>query len=61
MSYQQRDYGQKPPMVQGNWECSDCHIAITELPFEPDGSRPIYCKDCWRKNRPPKKNFGRRF
>lgn len=38
-------------MFKGNWECAGCGNAITELPFEPDGSRPIYCKDCFRKNR----------
>ncbi len=38
-------------MFQGDWECSDCGAKITELPFEPDGSRPIYCRDCHQKQR----------
>lgn len=49
---------QKPftprPKVQGNWKCSECGVAITELPFEPAPDRPIYCLDCWKKKRPPK-------
>jgi len=38
---------------QGNWKCSDCGTEITELPFEPssDNSRPVYCRDCWKKQR----------
>ncbi|RJR31864.1 hypothetical protein C4569_01000 [Candidatus Parcubacteria bacterium] len=42
-------------MFQGNWTCSQCGAEITELPFEPDGSRPIFCRDCHRQrkqNRP---------
>ena len=32
---------------KGNWKCSQCGIAITELPFEPD-DRPLYCQKCYR-------------
>lgn len=45
-----RDFAPRP-MVQGNWECAGCSVAITELPFQPDGSRPIYCRDCHRSSR----------
>lgn len=38
-------------MHQGNWKCSECGAEITELPFEPDGTRPVYCRDCYRKRR----------
>jgi len=44
------------PKVQGNWKCSDCGKEITELPFEPLPDRPIYCLDCYRKNKPPRQN-----
>jgi len=30
--------------------CSDCSNEC-EVPFEPDGERPVYCKDCFEKNR----------
>ncbi len=36
-------------MFQGNWSCSECGAEITELPFEPDGERPLFCRDCHRK------------
>ncbi|HLD27591.1 MAG TPA: CxxC-x17-CxxC domain-containing protein [Patescibacteria group bacterium] len=39
------------PMVQGNWTCSGCGAEITELPFEPDGDRPVYCRDCYKPKR----------
>jgi CxxC-x17-CxxC domain-containing protein len=45
-------------MVQGNWTCSQCGAAITELPFEPDGDRPLFCRDCHRQrmqNRPARR------
>jgi len=45
--------GDFPPrkMYQGNWKCADCGTKITELPFEPSGDRPIYCKECHAKRR----------
>jgi len=46
-------------MVQGDWTCSECGAKITELPFEPDGTRPIYCRDCHRNKRQdrPRRQF----
>ena len=38
-------------MHKGNWTCSQCGGEITELPFEPDGTRPLYCRDCHRQKR----------
>jgi len=42
-----------PPrkMFKGNWTCTDCGKEITELPFEPDPDRPVYCRECWAKRR----------
>lgn len=31
--------------------CADCG-KDTEVPFKPDGSRPVYCRDCFQKHRP---------
>jgi type I restriction enzyme, R subunit len=31
-------------------KCSDCQIDI-QLPFKPDGKRPVYCKECLSKHR----------
>jgi len=33
--------------------CSECGQE-TEVPFEPDGERPVYCRDCYLKR---KKDF----
>lgn len=41
-------------MIKGNWKCSECGVEITELPFEPAPDRPIYCRECWSKKRPPR-------
>jgi type I restriction enzyme, R subunit len=31
-------------------KCSDCAIDI-QLPFKPDGKRPVYCRDCFQKHK----------
>ncbi len=33
-------------MYQVNLTCADCGTAINELPFQPDGSKPVYCRAC---------------
>jgi len=32
-----------------NLKCATCGTEIKELPFQPDGSKPVYCSDCNRK------------
>lgn len=48
-------------MYQGNWKCAECGAEITELPFEPDGDRPIYCRDCHQKRRRNRRGGRRDF
>lgn len=31
--------------------CAGCGAKITQLPFMPSGSKPIYCRDCMRSQR----------
>ena len=31
--------------------CSECGTE-TQVPFKPDGERPVYCKDCYQAKRP---------
>ena len=31
--------------------CASCGIQ-TEVPFEPRGDKPVYCRDCYRKENP---------
>jgi CxxC-x17-CxxC domain-containing protein len=38
-------------MHQGNWTCSGCGGAITELPFEPRRTDGLTCRACFMKNR----------
>lgn len=38
-------------MHQGNWKCSNCGTAITELPFEPKGTKGLLCRDCHSKKK----------
>lgn len=51
-----RSFNDKPPMIEGNWKCSDCGAEITKLPFKPQEGRPVSCSDCYKKNR-PQRNF----
>ncbi|WP_455276881.1 CxxC-x17-CxxC domain-containing protein [[Eubacterium] cellulosolvens] len=30
--------------------CSECGNEA-EVPFKPDGDRPVYCRDCYQKRR----------
>lgn len=33
--------------------CADCK-AECEVPFKPSGEKPVYCKDCFAKHKPPR-------
>ena len=37
--------------------CSDCGQE-TQVPFEPSGDRPVYCRDCFQKQRQTRSSFG---
>ena len=39
-------------------QCSDCG-KDTEVPFKPDGERPVYCRDCYQKHKKPSRGGGR--
>ena len=32
-------------------KCADCSVAITQLPFQPSGDKPLYCSNCLRNHR----------
>jgi len=40
-----------PPREMHKVTCAECGKE-TEVPFKPDGTRPVYCKDCYQKHRP---------
>ena len=35
--------------------CAECGKE-TEVPFEPDGKRPVYCRDCFQKHKKPRRD-----
>ncbi|MFA5862066.1 MAG: CxxC-x17-CxxC domain-containing protein [Candidatus Thermoplasmatota archaeon] len=37
--------------------CGDCGQA-TQVPFKPTEGRPVYCRECFAKHRPPRDSFG---
>lgn len=52
----EKKFGQKRDFDRGPREmheitCSDCGKKA-EVPFKPDGDRPVYCRDCFQKHRP---------
>ncbi len=38
-------------MHQGNWTCSGCSGAITQLPFEPRRTDGLLCRECHSKGK----------
>jgi len=38
-------------MHQGNWKCSTCGGAITELPFQPRSESGLTCRSCYGKQK----------
>lgn len=47
-----RDFGR--PREMHSAKCSDCG-ADTQVPFKPTEGRPVYCKECYQKHRPPRR------
>ena len=48
-------------MFKGDWACSECNKAITELPFEPRETGNLMCFDCHKAKRPQKRSSERRM
>lgn len=38
-------------MFEGDWKCSGCGTAITQLPFEPRDTSKLLCIDCFKKSK----------
>ncbi len=47
MSYRENREMHKAVRTECGQEC--------EVPFKPDGSRPVYCQECYRNKRPKAK------
>ena len=40
-----------PPREMHKVTCAECGQEA-EVPFKPDGTRPVYCRECYRKKKP---------
>ncbi|MCW3997012.1 MAG: DNA-directed RNA polymerase [Candidatus Bathyarchaeota archaeon] len=36
--------------------CSECGQEC-EVPFKPDPDRPVYCRECFSRKRPPRRRY----
>jgi len=54
MSYRDRE-----PREMHKAVCADCGEEC-EVPFKPDGTRPVYCRECFAKRRSQRSGFGGR-
>lgn len=43
-------------MYEGNWKCSSCGGAITQLPFQPRSESGLTCRTCYAKNKEAEKS-----
>ncbi len=43
-------YSDRPPRQMFDAVCADCG-QTTQVPFQPRGDRPVYCRDCFQKRR----------
>lgn len=53
-------YNDDRQMFDVNEQCAECGTAITKLPFQPTGDKPLYCSNCLRArraNRPQRGGF----
>jgi len=51
MYSERRGARDRPPREMHKVVCQECGQE-TEVPFEPDGTRPVYCKECFQKKNP---------
>ncbi len=45
-------------MFDVDLNCAECGAAITQLPFEPSGDKPVYCTACLRQKRQQRDSRG---
>jgi len=43
-------YNDRPARQMYEVTCDSCG-RVTQVPFQPNGTRAVYCNDCFRKNR----------
>ncbi|MBU4256022.1 MAG: hypothetical protein L6265_03830 [Thermoplasmatales archaeon] len=56
--YRQRERREKrfdnSPREMHKATCADCKKEC-EVPFKPSGDKPVYCRECYQKHRPPRR------
>jgi len=50
MSYGNQQF-ERPVREMHKVTCSECGQEA-DVPFKPDGERPVYCRDCFSKKKP---------
>lgn len=40
----------RPPLQLHDAVCAGCGVN-TQVPFEPNGSKPVYCRECFQRSR----------
>ncbi len=55
MSYTNNDSDRRSEREMHTVTCAECGKE-TQVPFKPDGVRPVYCQDCYKAKRPPRRN-----
>jgi CxxC-x17-CxxC domain-containing protein len=51
MAFDRFGSGSSGPRQLFDVTCSECG-KTTQVPFQPDGKRPVYCRDCYQKHKP---------
>ncbi|MHB8633012.1 MAG: CxxC-x17-CxxC domain-containing protein [Thermoplasmatota archaeon] len=46
-------FGDRAPRESFDVVCAECGVQTT-VPFKPTGDRPVKCRDCFQKGRPPR-------
>jgi CxxC-x17-CxxC domain-containing protein len=54
MGYRERRSYDRGPREMTKITCSDCGEEA-EVPFKPTEGRPVYCQECFKKHRPPRR------
>lgn len=49
-----RDRGDRPEMFKA--VCAECGDSC-EVPFKPNGNKPVYCSNCFKRDKAPSNNF----
>ena len=54
LGYRERRSFDRGPREMFKATCSDCGQEC-EVPFKPTEGRPVYCRECYAKHRPPRR------